>query len=158
MPRPDTVELFLPAPEDTAAAARLLAPLLGPGDSVLLSGGLGTGKTHFARALIQARLIRAGVQEEVPSPTYTLVQTYDDGTAEIWHADLYRLGDPLELAELGLEEAFAKAIVLVEWPDRLGPLAPENALGLTFRVSGQGRALEARWDDPRLAALAGFHA
>ncbi len=77
----------------------------------------------------------------MPSPTFTLVQTYDTGAVEIWHADLYRLTHPDEVEELGLMQAFDEAICLVEWPDRLGDLAPANALTLTF---SQGAAPDAR--------------
>ncbi|SEN55786.1 tRNA threonylcarbamoyladenosine biosynthesis protein TsaE [Pseudorhodobacter antarcticus] len=128
--------LFLP---DDAATARLgaaFAQLLRAGDTILLSGGIGAGKTHFSRALIRARLDRA---EDIPSPTFTLVQTYDAGDVEIWHADLYRLSHPDEALELGLDAAFDAAICLVEWPDRLGNLAPPNALHLTLTLEGDGR-------------------
>src|SRR6056297_3788247 len=121
--------LTLSSPQATAALAARIAPLLRPGDTLLLSGPIGAGKTAFARALIQARLGRA---EDVPSPTFTLVQTYDDGICEIWHADLYRLTVPEDAVELGLDQAFAEAICLVEWPDRLGALAPSDALHLDF--------------------------
>ncbi|WP_265502293.1 tRNA (adenosine(37)-N6)-threonylcarbamoyltransferase complex ATPase subunit type 1 TsaE [Paracoccus beibuensis] len=110
----------------TAAVARMLAADLAPGRTVLLEGPVGAGKTHFARAFIRAR--QGNLAEDVPSPTFTLVQTYDDplGT-EIWHADLYRLTDPSELSELGLDEAMSDAICLIEWPDRLAA-PPPNAL------------------------------
>ncbi|SNT74931.1 tRNA (adenosine(37)-N6)-threonylcarbamoyltransferase complex ATPase subunit type 1 TsaE [Paracoccus seriniphilus] len=116
----------------TALLARLLAVTARPGQSILLDGPVGAGKTHFARAFIRAR--QGDLAEDVPSPTYTLVQTYDDpmGT-EIWHADLYRLTDPSELDELGLEEAQDNAICLIEWPDRLEFL-PENAWTLAFET------------------------
>jgi tRNA threonylcarbamoyladenosine biosynthesis protein TsaE len=129
----------LPDPAATERVAALLAPRLAPGDTLLLSGPIGAGKTHFARALIRARLGRA---EEVPSPTYTLVQTYGEGADEIWHADLYRLSGPEEVVELGLEEAFGSAICLVEWPDRLGAV-PARALHLGFAVAGEARVLTA---------------
>ena len=128
----------LPDPAATERLARLVAPALGPGDTLLLAGPIGAGKTHFARALIRARLGRE--EEEVPSPTYTLVQTYDDGEVEIWHTDLYRLRDAAEAVELGLEEAFETAICLVEWPERLAA-TPQGALTLTFAVAGEGRSL-----------------
>jgi tRNA threonylcarbamoyladenosine biosynthesis protein TsaE len=130
MPTRFSLRLELDCPDATTAAASALAPLLGAGDVVLLSGQVGAGKTHFARALIQARLATAGVHEDVPSPTYTLVQTYDDGICEIWHADLYRLSDPVEIHELGLADAFCDAICLIEWPDRLNGFQPVDPLSI----------------------------
>jgi tRNA threonylcarbamoyladenosine biosynthesis protein TsaE len=127
-----TATFILPDPEATAALARRIAPLLVAGDTVALLGGLGAGKSHFARALIAARLAALGRAEDIPSPSYTLVQTYDLGGVELWHADLYRLGDPAEAAELGLDEGFATAICLVEWADRLGPDLPPRRLALTL--------------------------
>jgi len=127
--------LLLPDPAATAAFAEWLAPRLGAGDTVLLHGPLGSGKTHFARALIRARQRTAGqTPEEVPSPSFTLVQTYAAGPLEIWHADLYRLHDAGEVVELGLSEAFGAALCLVEWPDRLGPETPTDALHLSFET------------------------
>jgi len=124
----------LPDPDATDALARRFAPLLGPGDVLLLEGPIGAGKTAFARALIHA----LGVEEDVPSPTFTLVQTYEAG-AEIWHADLYRLTHPDEAVELGLTEAFETALCLVEWPEKLGQDRPKQALTLRFSVVGDGR-------------------
>lgn len=121
--------LTLESPGATCRLAQALALRLQPGDTLLLSGGLGAGKTHFARCLIQALLLRP---EDVPSPTFTLVQTYDGATGEVWHADLYRLADTAEIAELGLAEAFETAICIVEWPDRLGRDLPGNALHARF--------------------------
>lgn len=138
----------------TTALGVRLAPLLAAGDTILLEGPIGAGKTHLCRALIQARLAANGVSEDVPSPTYTLVQTYTDGDTEIWHADLYRLGDPFEVVELGLDDAFATAIVLVEWPDRLGSLAPSGALTLELSAEGDGRRLNARSEDSRWSRIA----
>lgn len=129
------ISLFLAGPDDTDRLATTLAPLLAAGDCLLLSGPIGAGKSHFARALIRARL---GRMEEVPSPSFTLVQTYPD-SPEIWHADLYRLSHPDEVLELGLDDAFATAICLVEWPDRLGRLTPPDALTLTLSAEHDGR-------------------
>lgn len=120
------------SPEQTADFARRLSDALQAGDVLLLSGSIGAGKTHFARAMIQHLLAQHGAVEDVPSPTFTLIQTYEAGSLEIWHADLYRLTHPDEVLELGLDEAFETALCLVEWPDRLGDLAPADALHLTF--------------------------
>ena len=113
----------------TACLARVMAAVMKPGDVIALQGPVGAGKTHFARAFIRAR--QGDVAEDVPSPTFTLVQTYDDpqGT-EIWHADLYRLSHPDELVELGLDEAMRDSIVLIEWPDHGGALPDPLTLGL----------------------------
>lgn len=128
--------LFLP---DDAATTRLggaLAGLVRAGDTVLLHGPVGAGKTHLARALVQAIL---GREEPVPSPTFTLVQTYETPGGEVWHADLYRLSHRDELTELGLEGALGRAICLVEWPERLGRLAPADALHVRLSPVGEGR-------------------
>ena len=122
--------IALPTLADTEACARRLAPRLLPGDVILLSGPIGAGKSAFARALIRARLDNP--DEEVPSPTFTIVQTYSDATADIWHCDLYRLSHPQEAVELGLDEAFETAICLIEWPDRISALLPERALAITL--------------------------
>ncbi|WGH77460.1 tRNA (adenosine(37)-N6)-threonylcarbamoyltransferase complex ATPase subunit type 1 TsaE [Jannaschia ovalis] len=145
----------LATPAATDALARRLAPALGPGDTILLEGPVGAGKTAFARALIGALRAQAGLPpEDVPSPTFTLVQTYDAGGFEIWHADLYRLGQPEEVLELGLEDAFADALCLVEWPDRLGPAAPRDAITLALAVAGEGRRAVLSGPEAALARLA----
>ncbi len=118
----------------TVAFARHLAPHLRPGDVFGLIGGLGAGKSLFARAVITHRLAALGRREEVPSPSYTLVQTYAIGGIELWHADLYRLGTQDEIAELGLEAAFETAICLVEWADRLIPGGGWPARSLTLEL------------------------
>lgn len=124
--------LTLATPEATDAFARAIAAHLDAGDTIALAGGLGAGKSHLARSLVTARLEALGRREDIPSPSYTLVQTYDLGDVELWHADLYRLGDLSEVAELGLEDAFGGAIVVVEWADRLGPAMPERHLGIAL--------------------------
>ncbi len=129
----------LPTAAATTRLGQLAAELAHPGDVLLLEGSVGAGKTHFARAFIQARLARLDLREDVPSPTFTLVQTYE-ADCEIWHADLYRLNHPDELCELGLEEAFDQAICLIEWPDRLGDLVPQKALTLRFDVIDAGKS------------------
>lgn len=128
------VRLVLDGQPATEHLAGACAGFATPGCTFLLSGGLGAGKSTFARAFIR-RLI--GADEEVPSPTFTLIQQYgplDRGGSEveIWHADLYRLGDPDEVLELGLDEAFGTSICLVEWPDRLGSFGPKDAIELIF--------------------------
>ena len=117
------------SPDDTRDLARRIGARLSAGAVILLEGPVGAGKTHFARQLILSLLPEP---EDVPSPTFTLVQTYESDAGEIWHADLYRLTSPDEVVELGLEEAFETAICLIEWPDRLGDLAPSDALTLSF--------------------------
>jgi tRNA threonylcarbamoyladenosine biosynthesis protein TsaE len=142
---------------DEAATSRLgerIAPLLRPGDTLLLEGPIGAGKTHFARAVIQSRIARSGRCEDVPSPTYTLVQVYSDGNTEIWHADLYRLTHADEVVELGLDDALADAIVLIEWPERLGDARPANALTLHFNLLAKGRDLMLSSRDSRWAKIA----
>ena len=139
----------LATPEMTRQLAVVLAPMLTAGDTILLSGPIGAGKTHFARALIQTRLATAGRVEDVPSPTFTLVQTYDDGRHEIWHADLYRLTSADEVIELGLDDAFETAICIVEWPDRLGADAPDTACRIDFALAEEGRIAHIQWDNPR---------
>ncbi len=123
----------LPDAAATDALARALAPRLAPGDTLLLQGQLGAGKSHFARALIRSLLGDDGA--EIPSPTYTLVQSYDTPVGEVWHADLYRLTDPQELVELGLDIAMDDAICLIEWPDRIAPDWPAEAVCLLFETA-----------------------
>jgi len=142
----------------TDRLARALAAMLAAGDTVLLSGELGAGKTRLARALIGAL---SDAPEEVPSPTFTLLQSYETRKGKVSHFDLYRLAAPEEAYELGIEEAAVDGIALVEWPERLGALLPadrlEIALGFgrrpderTARLVGHGR-----WRE-RLAELR-FH-
>jgi len=138
-----TLSLDLQNAEHTAKAARSLGASLSSGDTVLLTGDVGAGKTHFARSLIQSLLIQS---EDVPSPTFTLIQTYDTTAGQIWHADLYRLTSTFEIEELGLADAFEDAICLVEWPDRLGVLKPDAALELAFETTSDDvRRLTAAW-------------
>jgi tRNA threonylcarbamoyladenosine biosynthesis protein TsaE len=108
-----TVILDLPDEAATESLARRLAGVARPGDVIALWGGLGAGKTAFARAFVRAA---GDPAEEVPSPTFTLVQTYALAAGPCWHFDLYRLQAPDEVWELGIEEAFAGGIVLIEWP------------------------------------------
>ena len=123
----------LPDETATAALAARIAAVAAPGDILALKGDLGSGKTVFARAFIRAR----GNQDDVPSPTFTLVQVYEAGPTSIWHFDLYRIRAPEDAWELGIEEAFVRGISLIEWPERLGRLLPECQLELGFAFGGE---------------------
>jgi tRNA threonylcarbamoyladenosine biosynthesis protein TsaE len=136
MPTTPHLTLDLPDLDATEALGRRLAALARPRDVILLDGQIGAGKSSLARALIRAKL---GPLEEVPSPTFTLVQVYEADGIEIWHSDLYRLTHPDEVWELGLDDAFQKAICLVEWPDRLGDHVPPDALVVRLAAAGEGR-------------------
>jgi tRNA threonylcarbamoyladenosine biosynthesis protein TsaE len=116
------------------ALAAGIAALLRPGDAILLEGPLGAGKTTFARALIRAACGAPAL--DVPSPSYTLVQTYEAARLRIHHFDLWRLEGPDSLPELGWEDALAD-VVVVEWPERLGGLRPAGALVVTLRPAGE---------------------
>ncbi len=131
----------LTATERLAAAVCALAR---PGDAILLDGPLGAGKTAFARAFLRVAAGDPGL--EVPSPTFTLVQSYDTRLGPVHHFDLWRLDGPDALAELGWDEA-CDDIALVEWPDRLGALRPPEALCVT---------LEPVREDARRATLTGW--
>jgi len=131
--------LQLPDLAATERFAARIAALMNPGDAILLSGDLGAGKTAFARALL--RTATGDPALDVPSPSFTLVQTYDTRSGPFHHFDLWRLDGPSALAELGWDDA-RDDIVLVEWPDRLGSLAPSDALHLTFELAeGEARVV-----------------
>jgi len=136
--------LDLPDLAATEALAAAVAGMARPGDAILLDGTLGVGKTAFARAFLRAAS-RDPVLE-VPSPTFTLIQTYDTLLGPVHHFDLWRLTGPSALAELGWDDA-CEDIVLVEWPDRLGDLRPADALTI---------ALQATEGDARRATLSGW--
>ncbi len=125
-------EFSLKSAAETAGLAVAIAPFLRAADVLLLNGEIGAGKTHFARSLIHARQEPLGLLEDVPSPTFTLIQTYPLNDLEIWHADLYRLSAVEEVQELGLVEAFSTCICLVEWPDRLAEDTPARHLSFAF--------------------------
>lgn len=146
--QPETLAFALPDEAATLALARSLAGRLEAGDVIFLVGDLGAGKTAFARGLIKA-LPAAGSEasgageadEEVPSPSFTLVQIYERRPAPVWHVDLYRVERPEEVEELGLEEAARQAITLIEWPDRLGRRVPADRLEIRLSY---GQAANAR--------------
>ena len=137
----------------TAALGGWLASKLKGGDVVALSGGLGSGKTTFVRHL----MVALGHESEVPSPSFAIVQPYDHMMLPVWHADLYRIEDPAELAEIGLDSIDDDAVLLVEWPERAGPSAWPHALRLTLEITGPEQrrltasvpaAWEGRWPPP----------
>lgn len=125
----------LPDLAATTVLAERLAPGLKAGDVIALRGGLGAGKTTFARALISALM---GQETEVPSPTYTLVQTYEGPDFPIFHFDLYRLDHPDEVYELGWDTT-QDGLALIEWPDRAGSHLPAWRLDLNFEIAGDIR-------------------
>jgi tRNA threonylcarbamoyladenosine biosynthesis protein TsaE len=136
---------------DMAALATGLAAVLRPGDIIALHGDLGAGKSTLARGVLQA----LGWAGEVPSPTFTLVQPYEDLPVPVWHVDLYRLDSPAEADALGLFET--DAALIIEWPERLGARLPADALHLTLSGSGDevrtltwapSPAWEGRWPPP----------
>ena len=146
----------LPDEAATATFAARIAALARPGDVIALKGELGAGKTSFARAFIRAR---AGRDEIVPSPTFTLAQPYDFPDVTVWHFDCYRLRDPDDAWELGIEDAFRDGISLIEWPERLGHLLPARRLEITLLPGAAPEARRAAADPgpdwlARLATLA----
>ena len=141
----DSRDIALADADATFALGARLGARLTLGDVVCLSGGLGAGKTTLARGAIAAW---TGEAQDAPSPTYTLVQTYEGPKGELWHVDLYRLKRPEEAFELGLEDAFSGAACLIEWPERVQGLLPRDRLEI---------ALEPQ-DDGRRARLTGFGA
>ena len=145
------MKIELPDAEATTRLGQVIAPMLAPGDSLLLYGPLGMGKSTLARGLIRALTTP---DEDVPSPTFTLVQFYESDPP-VAHFDLYRLTRPEEAFEIGLDEALDEGCAVIEWPERLGE-APERFLGpdrLAIEISehGDGRVATVsgagRWED-----------
>jgi len=135
--------MILHAPADSLAFGARLAALVQPGDVIALSGPLGAGKTSIARGLLSA----LGLQVEAPSPSYAIVQPYEPPEVRfpVLHVDLYRIEHPEEIEELGLDEARGEALLVVEWPERIGEAMWRDALWLTLDVMPDGaRALTAR--------------
>ena len=143
---PATKLIELPNLAATEARAGAIAALARPGDAILLEGPLGAGKTAFARAFLRAA--SADPRLEVPSPTFTLVQSYDTRIGTVHHFDLWRIDDPSALHELGWDAARSD-IVLVEWPERLDALRPADALTVALHLTGttQRRAVLSGWPD-----------
>lgn len=134
MPARALAPLHLACESDTNRLGEALAGELRSGDTMLLDGSLGAGKTVLARSLL--RRLAGDATLTVPSPTYTLAHTYDLPWGLVHHFDLYRLDNPEECVELGLEEVFGHDLALVEWPDRLGPLAPPEWICLRLVADG----------------------
>ena len=130
----------LPDAAATAALGAALAPHLRQGDLLALGGDLGAGKTTLARGLIGA----LGYGGPVPSPTFTLVQQYETDPVHVWHFDLYRIGHPDEVIELGFDEARADGIVLLEWAVRLGAELPATCLEIQLDYDASGHTRIAR--------------
>jgi len=139
-------DIVLPDLEATNRLAARIAGLARPGDAILLEGPLGAGKSAFARAFLRAASGDPAL--EVPSPSYTLVQSYETRHGPVHHFDLWRLDGPEAVAELGWDE-LTQDIVLVEWPDRLGDLRPQEALDIVLTPLA---------DDARMARLTGWEA
>lgn len=136
----------LPSRADTHALAARIAGLARPGDAILLEGPLGAGKSEFARAFLRA--ITADPALDVPSPTFTLVQSYETPRGPVHHFDLWRLDGSPGLEELGWDE-LRRDIVVVEWPDRLGDLVPAESLAIRLSHTGP---------DSRMAEMSGWEA
>jgi N-acetylmuramate 1-kinase len=147
-----TLTIDLPDEAATAALAEDVAARILPGDVVTLSGGLGAGKTTFARALIRA--VADDPRLEVPSPTFTLVQSYASPRLPITHFDLYRLSVAEEIDEIGLDEALASGAALIEWPDRAGSRLPKDRLDIAFQIAGEGRHATISGSEEWMARLA----
>jgi len=135
----------LPDLAATEAVGARLAALVRPGDVVTLSGPLGAGKTSVARGLLAA----LGLAGEAPSPSFAIVQPYDlpEVRLPVWHVDLYRLDDPREVDELGLEDERGDGLLLVEWPEHAGPGKWPEALALTLSIEPDG-ARRLTWTVP----------
>ena len=127
----------------TAEIAAKLSEITRAGDVWALHGTLGMGKSVFARAFIK-NLTSA---DEVPSPTFTLVQAYSATDFEIYHYDLYRLEKPEDIFELGVEETFYEGVCLIEWPDKMGSLAPRNMWHVSIEPDEKGRKITLTTED-----------
>lgn len=123
--------------EDTLKIAAQFAKALKPGDVVALHGTLGVGKTAFTRGVIQA----LSNVKEVPSPTFTLLQTYDTADFSLYHFDMYRLKSPEEAYEIGIEDAFADGVSFIEWPEKIGSLLPKKHIDVSIEIKPDHRLI-----------------
>ena len=124
--------------KDTISFAKKFAKTLKGDEIIALWGTLGMGKTVFAKAVIQEL---TGRNEDVPSPTFTLLQSYDTPLGEVFHFDFYRLKNPEEAYEIGIEDAFESGICLIEWPEKIGALLPKRAINIYFEMTDRGRQI-----------------
>lgn len=123
---------------DTIQCAQTFAKTLKGHEIIALDGTLGMGKTVFARAVIQAL---SDTKTDVPSPTFTLLQTYDTSIGPIYHFDFYRLKNEMEAYEIGIEDAFCEGVCLIEWPEKIGSLLPKNTIHIHFKNTPDGREI-----------------
>ncbi len=129
------IEISLKDEEATTRLGAQLSVILAPGDAICLSGDLGAGKSTLARGMIKC----VSSASEVPSPTFTFIETYETERFLLWHFDLYRLERPEDVWELGYEDALENGVMVIEWPERIGALAPLEALGIHLEVDGKAR-------------------
>jgi tRNA threonylcarbamoyladenosine biosynthesis protein TsaE len=139
LPLPAAVDL--PDEAATQALGRAVAAALRPGQAVALSGPLGAGKSTLARALVRALTTP---EEDVPSPTFTLVQFYEGARLNVAHFDLYRLASPDEAYEIGLDEALDEGAAVIEWPERLAGRLPRDRLDIVITLAKDGEGRQAR--------------
>jgi len=149
------IEVRCPTEADTAAFAARLAPLMRPGDVVLLSGGLGVGKTRFTAGLAAG----LGVEEQVVSPSFVLVRRYDSGFLPLIHVDVYRLSSVNEFDDLDVLEMAAEGVLVIEWGDAVEPVVPEDHLRVEFEVEDDETRIirlipSGSWEHRELAEVA----
>ena len=137
--RPMLQEIITNSEEETILFAKRFADNLPANRIIFLEGPLGAGKSVFARALIRALCKDDSLN--VPSPTFTLLQTYENANTPIWHYDLYRLKDPDEMEELSWDDALSGGVVLIEWPERLGYLKPQGLMVTLEPLSPSSRKI-----------------
>ncbi len=123
---------------ETMTLAADIARRVKPGDVLALRGTLGAGKTAFSRGFIQSLCPEV---QEVPSPTFTLLQTYDTPDFPVYHFDMYRLKSPDEAYEIGIEDAFAEGVSLIEWPEKIGRLLPSKHWEILFEIQDNHRLI-----------------